>query len=147
LDKNGNPCVPPLGNGAKAAFDGSSESSPASTDKAPHAATSGLTVATSGDVPSQHPATPKTDGLHSDMQNLSVSGTNESTHATSTSTTNTARPTNTLEASRELLSMREVPVVKTAEGPPAGAVVFDHPPSEEEQKRAEKLLQDVGSTA
>jgi hypothetical protein len=43
--------------------------------------------------------------------------------------------------------MREVPVVKTAEGPPAGAVVFDHPPSEEEQKRAEKLLQDVGSTA
>lgn len=146
MDKNGNPCVPPLGNGAKAAFEGSSESAPTQTENPAPAATAGLAAGTTADVPARQTSTPKADGLHSNMQNLSVSGAPDPNNTT-TSTADDRRSTDTFESAKETLSVHEVPVVKTAEGPPAGAVVFDHPPSEAEQKHAEKLLQDVSGTA
>ena len=154
LDKNGNECVPPAGYGAQAAFEGvekvlqaqgepqhavvadetpapSDEQSGATSGKA--AAGTGATPPSDTDLTTVHqPASPGTmpngdpprsDEMHEQMQGLRV---DEDRSVTSRSSV-------------------DVPVAKTAPGPPAsGPVLFDHPPSQEEKKQAEELLARTG---
>lgn len=149
LDQDGEPCVPPLGNGAKAAFESSSGSAPAATyGEKQAAATPSNTGAPNGvGFSNEDQKTPQAEELHSNMQNLSVGTRSGFTGESSAiSTTDDRRSTDTFESAKETLSVDEAPVVKTAEGPPAGAVVFDHPPTVQEQKCAEKLLNEVDPT-
>jgi hypothetical protein len=73
------------------------------------------------------------------MQGLSMQ--DNSAHAATpvVSTLADDRSTSTFESAHGGLPIEEVPAVLTAQGPPAGAVVFDHPPTEEERLQAEAL--------
>jgi hypothetical protein len=82
------------------------------------------------------------------MQNLSVNPAPGFVGASSTfSPTDDTRSTDTFASAKETLSVEDAPVVPTAEGPPAGVIVFDHPPTEAEQKHAEKLTNNVSASA
>ena len=135
-----------MGNGAKAAFEGSTETASANSLRDGPPATSDDAAAPS-DASSHSKTSPQADELHSDMQNLSVAQNPLPDHANTNSATDDARSTDSFESAKERLSVEEAPVAKTAEGPPAGPVVFDHPPSQAEQQQAEKLMQDVEKTA
>ena len=147
LDKNGQPCVPPLGKGAKAAFEDTAETA----SELSHQDTTPAAPCVAAGTPSQEAprqvTSSTTDGLHSDMQNLSVAAASDHKHDNTTSAADDASSTDSFGSAKERLSIEEVSVAKTAEGPPAGPVVFDHPPTEAEQKQAEKLVEDVGKAA
>jgi hypothetical protein len=83
------------------------------------------------------------------MQNLSVNPAPGFVGASSAflPIDNTRGSTDTFASAKETLSVEDAPVVPTAEGPPAGAIVFDHPPTEAEQKHAEKLTNNVNASA
>jgi hypothetical protein len=144
LDQNGQPCVPPLGRGAKAGFEDLAVSSQADAGEKSHtlARSSAATPTQNANFTEQHSKSPQSDELHAGMQSLSVNPAPTPVGASSTFSPTDAserRSTDTFASAKETLSVEDAPVVPTAEGPPAGVIVFDHPPTQAEQKHAEKL--------
>ncbi|KAJ9127570.1 hypothetical protein QFC24_000979 [Naganishia onofrii] len=156
LDKNGHHCIPPAGNGARAAFENGGDSTTETrTSAQPPMSSTGASdtsnIQTSADDSHHALAATSTvtasdersfnqEGLHSSMQGLSMQ--DNSAHAATPVVSTLAdddRSTSTFESAHESLPIEEVPAVLTAQGPPAGAVVFDHPPTEEERLQAEAL--------
>ncbi|KAJ9098492.1 hypothetical protein QFC19_006359 [Naganishia cerealis] len=158
LDKHGNPCIPPLGNGARAAFEDGADSTSADSTLDQRSTTTidadqrsdsqetvngtAFEVAASSAVPASDERVVDHYQLHSSMRDLSMDGTArpEGKHAES-SPVNDTRSTSTFiyEYAFQSISIEEVPIVPTTQGPPAGPVVFDHPPTEEERLQAEAL--------
>ncbi|KAJ9119623.1 hypothetical protein QFC22_003332 [Naganishia vaughanmartiniae] len=157
LDKNGQHCIPPAGNGARAAFEnggGSTITTPASgqppanqtgasdasdVETSANASHSGLAAA--GAVTASEERALNNEGLNSSLQGLSVHDKAERpANPVVSNLTDDSRSTNSFESAHERLPMEEVPAVPTAQGPPAGAVVFDHPPTEAERLQAEALV-------
>lgn len=137
--------MPPLGRGAKAAFEDlavSSQAHSGHSGKGNHtsAASSSATLTQHTNSAEQQSKSLQSDELHAGMQNLSVNPAPTFVGASSAlSPTDDRRSTDSFASAKETLSAEEAPVVPTAEGPPAGVVVFDHPPTREEQRHAEKL--------
>ncbi|KAJ9094476.1 hypothetical protein QFC21_006015 [Naganishia friedmannii] len=154
LDKNGHHCIPPAGNGARAAFESggslatearTSEQSPAAhagasdvSDLQTDASPSGLVTAST--VTKSDERAVDNAGLHSSMQGLAMQDNPASAvNPVVSNLTGDSRSITTFDSAHDSLSIEEIPAVPTAQGPPAGAVVFDHPPTEKEILQAEAL--------
>jgi hypothetical protein len=154
LDKNGNECVPPAGYGAHAAFEGIdkivktlgepkeavvADETPAPSDERP-----AVTNADAGAVPAPTPPSDK------NITNVD--------HPVAKETTKNGDSSRGTELTDQLQGLKvddnrsttprgsvDVPIAKTAPGPPASApLVFDHPPNEDEKRQAEELLARTG---
>jgi hypothetical protein len=154
LDKNGNECVPPAGYGAHAAFEGidkivktlgePQEAVVADETPAPSDERSAATDADAAAVPAPTPPSDK------NVTNVDQSVAKE--------TTNNGDSSRGTELTDQMQGLKvddnrsttpggsvDVPIAKTAPGPPAsGPVVFDHPPNEDEKRQAEELLARTG---
>jgi hypothetical protein len=163
LDKHGKPTVAPLGNGAKAAALGLEAAggmpemqqvqaetrpgmSPAMVDesqRSSYMAGAGVVAGGGGGAPaaigptasSEKPritASEQDARLNEKMENLRTSSLRQESQT----------PRRSIDSVRSSASVE----VETAPGPPAGPVVFDHPPTEEEKLQARRLMEKEKAT-
>lgn len=155
LDKNGNHVVPPLGNGAKAAAESAQQGkspevnaqSPSKVRAQQNEIANRLVTEekTSAGPYMNGNAISPSDQNHFDPSQLSEKMSHLSTTAQPTAmATNEhagAAPRSNQSPALPTIPLEAIDAHETAPGPPAGPVVFDHPPSEREKEEAREVIE------